>query len=64
MKTTEKKFFTEEVLKRVAEGVWCQKNHGFFSTSQCAFCYVAPDYEGGHDPDCPVTLARRILDEC
>ena len=53
---------TRKVLERVASGVWVQNDHGFFTTSQCTFCCVAPDYEGGHDEDCPTTLARKVLE--
>lgn len=46
------------IVDRVAEGVWCQYDAGFYSYSQCAFCCVSPDSE--HDEDCPVKIAREI----
>jgi len=55
-----------EVLETVAQGVWCQQTqtsregHIIGVFSQCAFCYVAP--HSLHDKDCPVMLAREVLD--
>ena len=51
----------QSVLDAVASGVWCQRDGGFYSYSQCAFCCVSPDSE--HDEDCPVRIAREIQDE-
>jgi hypothetical protein len=50
-----------DLLDRVADGAWQQNDHGFFTSSQCAFCYRSP--ENGHDDDCPVTLARELKEE-
>lgn len=50
---------TQQILERVAEGVWCQQSNDLFSWSQCAFCFTGPHSE--HDKDCPVRIARDIL---
>jgi hypothetical protein len=47
----------QEVLDRVAEGVWGQSNLGFY-TKECAFCYAS--IIDDHDEDCPVRLAREL----
>lgn len=68
MKTTttkEKKMDAYDKLKKVvdavADGVWQQNDGGFFSYSQCAFCFASPQSE--HSDDCPVKLARELRDE-
>ena len=59
----------KKVLERVAEGVWNEwtipsnRWTPFQTRRQCVFCCVAPDYEGGHDADCPTTLARKELEK-
>ena len=49
------------VVDAVADGVWQQYDGGFFSYSQCVFCFVSPQSEHSHD--CPVRLARQLRDE-
>jgi len=48
------------VLERVADGVWEHHGRGWIGIKQCAFCCRSPEAE--HEKDCPVRLAREILE--